>query len=49
MPSTSHMTLYSNRSRLEVAAGAAAGFMAKHLTADVPVELEAAIAPTVLR
>jgi hypothetical protein len=43
MPATSHMTLYSNKSRLEVAAQAAAGFMVKHLTADVPIELQAAL------
>ena len=43
MPATSHMTLYSNRSRLEIAAAAAAGFMVKHLTADTPIELQAAL------
>lgn len=42
LPDTTHMTLYSNRSRLEIAAEAAAGWMKRHLTADVPSELQAA-------
>lgn len=42
LPDTTHMTLYSDRSRLEIAAEAAAGFMKRHLTADVPSELQPA-------